>query len=75
MIRIDTTTNPQVPPGDEYPLDVLLDPLLAMDQVQCDAWKDEVQNLYFCACFPLTSMSKDLAHKFRKAGLFSAVIT
>jgi hypothetical protein len=34
-----------IPRGTEDPWETLLEPLLAKDQVQCDAWKDEVQNL------------------------------
>jgi len=34
-----------IPRGNEDPWGVLLEPLLVKDKIQCDAWKEEVQNL------------------------------
>jgi hypothetical protein len=39
-----------IPRGNEDPLETLLELLLAKDKVQCDAWKDEVQNLLIFVC-------------------------
>ena len=39
-----------IPRGKEDPWETLLAPLLAKDKVQCDAWKDEVQNLLIFVC-------------------------
>ncbi|KIM36339.1 hypothetical protein M413DRAFT_31757 [Hebeloma cylindrosporum] len=38
-----------IPRSDEDPWGRLLEPLLVKDKVQCDAWKDEVQNLLIFA--------------------------
>jgi hypothetical protein len=53
----------------------VLEPLLAKDKAQCDAWKDEVQNLLIFVgvhSFNSHRLANDI---FRKAGLFSAVVT
>ncbi|KIM36635.1 hypothetical protein M413DRAFT_77866, partial [Hebeloma cylindrosporum] len=39
----------RIPRGDEDPWETLLEPLLAKDKIQCDAWKEEVQNLLIFA--------------------------
>ncbi|KIM43427.1 hypothetical protein M413DRAFT_68915, partial [Hebeloma cylindrosporum] len=38
-----------IPRSNEDPWETLLEPLLAKDRVQCEAWKDEVQNLLIFA--------------------------
>ncbi|KAJ3500850.1 hypothetical protein NLJ89_g9608 [Agrocybe chaxingu] len=53
-----------IPKPEGNPWEVVLDALMKKDKVQCDAWKDEVQNLLIFN--GLTT---------RQAGLFSAVVT
>ena len=53
----------------------MLEPLLAKDKVQCDAWRDEVQNLLIFVGVHSFNSHRHVNDIFQKAGLFSAVVT
>lgn len=85
QVKIRTVNDPffgeDVPkyPGD--PFEALLQPLLDQDTKQCDAWKDEVQNILILVCLFVPDMCAAFNEfmncvRFKtQAGLFSAVVT
>lgn len=58
--------------GDQY--EKLLGPLLKRDRVQCEAWKDEVQNLLIFVSGCITELLTVIDNNC-KAGLFSSIVT
>ncbi|KAF9045238.1 hypothetical protein BJ165DRAFT_1328911, partial [Panaeolus papilionaceus] len=59
------------------PWDTCLKPLMQEDRQQCEAWREEIQNLLiFVSLFPLhRSRLAAKRDKYNKSGLFSAVVT